>query len=79
MIVFLLHMAFAEPDTLTQRVYLSDGSVLTGELVSFDGTNYLFKTESLGEIAVSAARVQKLETISTESAFSGALMAVYGI
>ncbi|MBM75235.1 MAG: hypothetical protein CMK59_07525 [Proteobacteria bacterium] len=71
MIVFFLNMAFAEPSDLKQRIYLSDGSVLTGELLSFDGTSYLFKTESLGEIALNSERVQRLETISSSTPSQG--------
>ena len=31
--IVLLHMAFADPEMLIQRIHLSDGSILTGELL----------------------------------------------
>jgi hypothetical protein len=64
MLLFWAHLVFAETEPLLQRLYLNDGSVLTGELVSFDGNAYFFSTESMGEIKVAADRVQSLETIT---------------
>jgi hypothetical protein len=52
----------------TQRIELHDGSVIQGEVISFDGSVYTIRTASLGNITVAASRVR---TIHMEGATEG--------
>jgi len=44
----------------TQRIELHDGSVIQGEILSFDGSVYTIRTTSLGTITVAAPRVRAI-------------------
>ena len=44
----------------TQRIELHDGSVIQGEVLSFDGSVYTIRTASLGTITVPASRVHTI-------------------
>ncbi len=45
----------------TKEVALKDGSVITGELVSFSGGVYTIKSESLGTIKIDDSRVLSIQ------------------
>ncbi|MEW6666767.1 MAG: hypothetical protein AB1512_16310 [Thermodesulfobacteriota bacterium] len=45
-----------------QKIELNDGSVIQGEVLSFDGSLYKIRTASLGTITVPASRVRTIHT-----------------
>lgn len=44
----------------TQRIELNDGSVIQGEILSFNGSDYTIRTASIGTITVAASRVRAI-------------------
>jgi hypothetical protein len=44
----------------TQRIELHDGSVIQGEVLSFNGSVYTIRTASLGTVTVAASRVRAI-------------------
>lgn len=50
------------------RIELSDGSIITGELVSVEKGQYLIRSATLGEIRVPESSVNSLRPLSSEAA-----------
>ncbi|MBI1422136.1 MAG: hypothetical protein GC149_01635 [Gammaproteobacteria bacterium] len=54
-----------------QRVKLTDGSVLSAEVISMHNGVYTFKSPSLGEFSVNAKQVQSISALSVPSPQAG--------
>ena len=54
----------------TQKIELHDGSVIQGEVLSFDGSVYTIRTASLGTITVPASMVRTIHMEDKGSALS---------
>lgn len=50
------------------RIELSDGSVLEGNIVSFENGVYTLQSDTLGMLRVDQAKVEKIESIGASSA-----------
>jgi len=48
-----------------KEIRLKDGSVLTGELISYNGAAYTIQTPSLGRITIDGSKVSSLRTKSS--------------
>jgi hypothetical protein len=59
-LLLLLLGAIPVPAGPTQRIELNDGSVIQGEVLSFNGSVYTIRTASLGTISVAASRVRAI-------------------
>ncbi|RJR50344.1 MAG: hypothetical protein C4576_05845 [Desulfobacteraceae bacterium] len=59
--LFLIAMC-AFPASAGQRVELLDGSVLQGEILSFDGKVYSVQTENLGTVRIDKSKVRTIQT-----------------
>ncbi len=51
----------AVPASALQRIELQDGTVLQGEILSFDGATYAIRTESLGTVKIERSRVRSIQ------------------
>lgn len=60
MLLFLIAIC-AVPANAGQRVELLDGSVLQGEILSFDGKVYSVRTENLGTVKIDKSKVQTIQ------------------
>lgn len=59
--MFLICMG-AVPAGALQRVEMQDGTVLQGEILSFDGSVYSIRTESLGTVKIDRSKVRSIQT-----------------
>lgn len=66
-LLFLLTLHSAGYCGQVSRIELTDGSVIKGEITSFENGSYTLHTASLGEIKIDETRVAKIE--SAESSF----------
>lgn len=48
----------------TNKIELTDGSVIDAEIISFENNIYTLNTTSLGEIKVAASKIRKIEIAS---------------
>lgn len=61
---FLVAMG-AFPASATQRIELQDGTVLQGDILSFDGSTYDIRTESLGTVKIEKSKVRSIQMEGT--------------
>ncbi len=45
-----------------REIMLKDGSVITGEITSFDGSHYTIKSNSLGTVTIASAQILAIQT-----------------
>ncbi len=60
-IVLMLVGIWALPADAGQRIELMDGTVLQGEILSFDGKTYTIRAESLGTVRVDGSKVRSIQ------------------
>jgi len=46
-------------------IELSDGSVITGEVISFDGNTWIIKSESMGQLKLESVKVRSIRAQGT--------------
>jgi phosphoribosylformylglycinamidine (FGAM) synthase PurS component len=51
---------YAVPASALQRIELLDGTVLQGEILSFDGAAYAVRTENLGTMRIDKSKVRSI-------------------
>jgi hypothetical protein len=54
--------------TEQREIVLKDGSVVSGEVLKFDGTSYTIKSSSLGTVHINNAEISAIRTPSSQSA-----------
>ena len=59
-IAFLVGMT-AFPAGANQKIELLDGTVIMGEILSFDGSTYTLRTESLGNMKIEKSKVRGIQ------------------
>ena len=58
--LFLIGM-YAVPASALQRIELLDGTILQGEILSFDGSAYAVRTENLGTMKIEKSKVRSIQ------------------
>jgi hypothetical protein len=51
----------AIPAGANQKIELQDGTVILGEILSFDGSTYTLRTESLGQVKIEKSKVRSIQ------------------
>ena len=64
-VAFLAHAAFAAE---VREIQLHDGSIITGEIVSFHGGVYTVRSESLGSIDIEESKINTIRMSSSHTA-----------
>jgi hypothetical protein len=64
--LFLIGM-YAVPASALQRIELLDGTILQGEILSFDGSAYAVRTENLGTMKIEKSKVRSIQMGGTDS------------
>jgi phosphoribosylformylglycinamidine (FGAM) synthase PurS component len=59
-VLFLIVMGAVPADGL-QKIELRDGTVLLGEVLSFDGSTYSIRTETLGTVRIERSKVRGIK------------------
>ncbi len=64
-VVFLLmSISFGHAGEIS-RIELSDGSQITGEVISFDGNTWIIKSESMGQLKIESSKVRSIRAKGT--------------
>jgi hypothetical protein len=66
-IVLMLVGIWALPAAAAQRIELMDGTVLQGEILSFDGKTYTIRGDSIGTVKVEGTKVRSIQKDSGAS------------
>ncbi len=59
---FLLISIWAAPAGAVERFELLDGTVLQGEIVSFDGSVFTVRTENLGTMKIESSKIRNIQS-----------------
>ena len=62
--IILLTFSFSAFPAENREIVLKDGSVISGEILSFDGTNYKIKSHSLGTVEISNEEIKVIRAAS---------------
>ena len=57
-----------------REIVLKDGSVITGEVIKFDGTQYTIKSSSLGTVDINNTEISAIRTPSSTSSKNAGAM-----
>jgi len=61
--IFILILATIQPSIAAEsEIHLQDGSIISGEILSFDGKIYRIKSKSLGQIELSESKIDVIRT-----------------